>query len=521
MKTAVPGAERGDAQSPVTGSRIAHNTLLNFAGQAVPILVALVSMPFVTRGLGAERFGLLGIAWVVLGYASVFDLGLGRATTRFVAEALGTGQVARVPRLIWTSVIVQCGFAVLGAVVMFSVTPVLITGILHIPADLVAESRTSLQVLALALPAVMVSGSLRGALEALQRFDLVNAIRSPSSAANYLAPLLGVVLGWGLPKIVILLVLVRWLTLLAWGVAVIRYQPGSMSVLVVDRGELKRLASFGGWVMAANVASPLLIYLDRLLLGGWQSLAAVGYYTAPVETVNRTSIIPSSIVQTIFPTISGMGDDYGKLSRLYAKAVKFMLVIMGMLVLVLVILSSPILTVLSGADFALYGASAFRVLCVGALVNSLARISYALLDGTGRPDILSKLLVLELPAYVGIAWWLIPRYGVLGAGLASSIRLAGDTLLAGFVAHRSGHLRLSDWRQERVPVLAVALVVTLVFAFAASSLDRNLVSVVGAAVAVSASYGAVAWRFAFSAEDRSIVPRLLLGYAAVLKGRRS
>lgn len=81
-----------DRSVEIRGSLLAHNTLLNFIGQAVPLLVGVVTIPFIVQGLGTERFGLLSLAWVILGYFTIFDLGLGRATTNFVAEALGKGE---------------------------------------------------------------------------------------------------------------------------------------------------------------------------------------------------------------------------------------------------------------------------------------------------------------------------------------------------------------------------------------------------------------------------------------------
>jgi len=77
--------------SNISGKLLARNTLLNFIGQILPLIVGVVTIPFVIQGLGTERFGLLSLAWVVLGYFAIFDLGLGRATTKFVAEALGRG----------------------------------------------------------------------------------------------------------------------------------------------------------------------------------------------------------------------------------------------------------------------------------------------------------------------------------------------------------------------------------------------------------------------------------------------
>lgn len=92
----------------VSGSLLAHNALLNFIGQAVPLLVGMVTIPFIVRGLGTDCFGLLSLAWVILGYFAIFDLGLGRATTKFAAEALGKGDEEQIPRLIWTTVMLSC-----------------------------------------------------------------------------------------------------------------------------------------------------------------------------------------------------------------------------------------------------------------------------------------------------------------------------------------------------------------------------------------------------------------------------
>jgi hypothetical protein len=43
----------------ISGRLLVRNTLLNFLGQAVPWLVGVVAIPFIGRGLGTERFGLL------------------------------------------------------------------------------------------------------------------------------------------------------------------------------------------------------------------------------------------------------------------------------------------------------------------------------------------------------------------------------------------------------------------------------------------------------------------------------
>ena len=182
----------------ISGSMLARNTLLNLIGQAVPLLVAVVAIPFVVRGLGTERFGLLSLAWVVLGYFTIFDLGLGRATTKYVAEALGKGEEDQVPHIIWTAVTVQAIMGFVGAIVLLGITDLLVGRVLNIPPELLGEARVTFHLLALSIPVVLISSSFSGVLEAAQRFDLINAVRDPLQHLIYCSSTGGTVSGTGL-----------------------------------------------------------------------------------------------------------------------------------------------------------------------------------------------------------------------------------------------------------------------------------------------------------------------------------
>src|SRR5258705_13553401 len=71
-----------------SGRLLARNAVWNLLGNGTPMIVAVVCIPILIRGLGKERFGVLTLVWAVIGYASLFDLGLGRALTQLVARKL-------------------------------------------------------------------------------------------------------------------------------------------------------------------------------------------------------------------------------------------------------------------------------------------------------------------------------------------------------------------------------------------------------------------------------------------------
>src|SRR6266487_2940379 len=126
---------------PSRGSLVARNTLLNLLGQLLPLAVGVATIPVIVPALGEERFGLLGLMWAVLGYFSVLDFGLGRATTKFVAQYAAQGDERALHRVATLAVASQTGIGVLAGIALAALTPLVVATVLHVPAALHAEAR--------------------------------------------------------------------------------------------------------------------------------------------------------------------------------------------------------------------------------------------------------------------------------------------------------------------------------------------------------------------------------------------
>jgi O-antigen/teichoic acid export membrane protein len=492
----------------IRGTLLARNTLLNLAGQVIPLLIGVATIPYVVRGLGTERFGILSIAWVLLGYFSLFDLGLGRATTKFVAEALGRHEAQKLPGLVWTSLAFQVLSGLVGSLVVAALTPLLVERVLKIPAGLVAETKLTFFVLAVSLPVVLATNALRGVLEAAQRFDLVNYIKLPASASVFLLPAIALPFGLGLPGIVVLLVLARLGATLGYLGFCLRLFPVLRHRPSFDSTMVRPLVGFGGWVTISNVIGPLLTYMDRLLIGALISIAAVGYYTAPYEAITRLWILPGSLTATLFPAFSSMGASdttRAELGRLYARSVKSLLLVMGPLVALIIVFAPQILGLWLGQDFAEKGTLAMQILSLGLLVSSLGSVPFSLLQGTGRPDLSAKFHLLELPIYAVLAWSLIGSMGIAGAALAWTLRFTLDTILHFVAAAKLRLVPLGALAQKGlVRSMAGLFVLGLVLALAvllAGALPRQLLL----ATLLVASFGFAAWSFFLDSSERRIL----------------
>jgi len=505
-------AESNNQGAEVGGSAIIRNTLLNLIGQAVPLLIGVVTIPHIMRGLGTERFGLLSLAWVILGYFTVFDLGLGRATTKYVAEALGKGEEDDVACLVWTAATVQTILGLLGTFVLASVTSLLVERILNIPPGLVEEAKATFHILALGIPVVLVTSSFSGALEAAHRFDLINAVMIPSSTLTFLLPFAGILLGASLPGIVVLILLARLATLSAFVALNLHISPklrrysGSFVLF-------PRLFSFGGWVTVSNIARPILVYLDRFLIGSLLSMAAVSYYTAPYEAVTRLRIIPGSLARTLFPAFSVLEgtQDGEKLGMLFARSIKYGLLVLGPIALAIGLFAMEIMKLWLGGEFAMKSTVVLRILAPGVLVNSLAYTPLALLQAIGRPDLPAKFNLLEVPVFIGIAWPLISEWGIAGAAGAWTLRVALDAVLLYIAAFKVCGLQPRLMATADIGLTAIALLLIAGIACALKILTNDL-PLLAQSIILSAFFAVSAWiiwRNLLDALDREVVLRVL------------
>jgi O-antigen/teichoic acid export membrane protein len=391
----------------------------------IPISVVLFTLPILSRELGPDRFGLLSLLWAILGYLTLLELGLTTATTKYAAESLALGRNNEVPRIVWTAAVAQAILSIAGATTIVGLTPVLVEHVLNIPDFLREDARSGFYIICLAVPIVIVTGSLSGVLEAAQRFDLVSVVRIISTVLGYLGPVGAISLGLPFPWAVGTIVLAKFTALLVLLVLDVAVFP-ALATPRLDWGILRKLLTFGGWVAAARALNPALLYLDRFLIAWLLPIAAVGYYTAPFEIVSRLGIISASVASAFFPVFSSMGQ-HDRLQNIYMRGLRWILALASPLVLGLALFAEEVLRVWLGPDFGEESAGVFRLLLAGGLVGMLAPLANSLLQSQGRPDILPKVYLAEVPLNIGLVWLLVSRAGLAGAAASFLVRAILET----------------------------------------------------------------------------------------------
>lgn len=483
-----------------SGRLLARNTVWNLIGNGAPLIVAVFSIPILVHGLGKDRFGVLTLAWALIGYASLFDIGLGRALTQLVAKKLGSGEDHEIPTLAWTSLLLMLGLGVAGAAVIIAISPWLVHHALRVPEALQAEVVVAFRLLGLSVPVVIVTAGLRGLLEAHQRFKLVNALRIPIGVFTFAGPLLVLPFSQSLGPVVGILVAGRVVTCLAYLLVCFRVVPELGRRVAWHGPSAGPLLRFGGWMTVSNVVSPVMVYMDRFVIGAMASITAVAYYATPYEVVTKLLLFPAALVGVIFPAFSAsFANDRSKAALLFGRSVKYILLALFPIILLIVAFAQQGLTLWLGAEFARQSTRVVQWLAVGVLANSLALVPFCFVQGVGRPDLTAKLHLLELPIYVGVLLWLVRTCGIDGAAIAWAARVSVDCILLFVVARRllpessAGVFQIFGGLAGAVSILAAAVV----------SLPPWFKLI--ALLAALAGFGVAAWQFFLTPKEKAFI----------------
>jgi len=433
-----------------------RNFLLNAFGNAAPALIALIAVPVIAHHAGTARLGFLGLAWTLIGYLGLLDLGLARVVARRVAQAATAAQFAIERALVLRICLMLFGLAAVLSVLLALVPAQAVIG-RTTDAALVAEAQSALHIVLLTLPLVVVTGVLRGVLEGRQQFGVSNLLKIVFGALSFLAPTLIVLFTPTLPALVAGIAASRVLAFIAHAWA-------AHTALPADAGggarpPLRPLLVEGGWYTVTSVVGPLMVNFDRFAVTALCALTAAAYYIVPQDVVLRMLLLPAALASTIFPMLAqahGQSDatrqhEVGERSFVAALALALPMA------LGLAVLAEPALRLWMGEAFALGSAGVTAMFAVGFLANSVAQVPYAALQAAGRADLTGKLHLTELPFYMALMLPLTFYAGLPGAAFAWSLRALIDAWFLLWLAGRHGHMRAVG--REAASLLGCALLV--------------------------------------------------------------
>lgn len=443
---------------------IKRNIAANFAGRGWSALMAIIFVPLYVRFLGVESYGLLGFMLSIQGLLALLDLGLSYAATRELARHHHDRIASDILR---TYEIVYWMAAVFLGCLVVMCAP-WIAAWTNYSTLTKAEVITAVQIFGIALAFLWPSTLYNGCLAGLERQVALNSLTAMISTARsggavlvlwLWSPSLEAMLGW---QVLVNLAASMWLRYQVWRVV------GNRQHAAFKMHILKNTAHYAAGVSGILVLLTLLSQMDKLFLTRYLSLSEFGYYAVATTVASVFSYLATPVSSALFPRLvkSIENGNHAAIENLYHRGAQLIALAVIPVAAVLVFFATDILFVWTHDQVLVQRVAPILVFLAAASgVNALVQLSYTLQAAAGWNRVVFYLHLASVMIMAPTFYYVIPRYGAVGAAAAWLTIYSAHLLVGPMFMHRrlmQGHYRRWLLQDIGLPALASIGVIGLV-----------------------------------------------------------
>ena len=189
----------------------------------------------------------------------------------------------------------------------------------------------------------------------------------------------------------------------------------------------RRLMNFGLQSYGIDVLRSIGMQINQLLVVGFLSPATMGLYVVALSIASMLQVIQSSISRVLLPKVSAR--PLPEVIVQVGRAARISGAVTSLLAAGLVLFGPLLLHLLYGPRF-VGGSVLLRLLAAEAVFSSTTSVLIQTFSAQGRPGIVTLLQAAGLALSVPLLFLLIPRFGLVGAGIALLVATVARFALA-------------------------------------------------------------------------------------------
>ncbi len=440
------------------------NVIWNFTGQIWMLSLGFFATPYIVRTMNVSLYGIYSLVWVIIGYFSFLQLGLGTAATKYIAQYFAVKEDEKIRKTFWACLTIYSVMGIVGTGTIVLLSRVIVERMLRIPPEFKDTAIFVIRLGSLGFLVTMVMSVISGVIQAVGRFDVLNLRGIVFGTLQIGLTVFLLKAGLSLKEIIISNLLIDLFGIYVLWIWLKKIFP-FLAKPVWDKGSAVSLFRFGGFVTVSGIAGPILSNIEKLFLTSLRPILTLTYYSVPFGLMDKLAVIRSSFSSVLFPAFSSLQDSHDKKfnQELYERSTLYILLLYSFFVLFFIIYGRLFLAAWIGRDFAAYSTWILAILAVAGVVNAIAAPAMNVLQGFDKPHIPAFFHVVEAIVYIPSAYLLIRRFGGSGAALAWFLRVLLDTILLHLASCRLFGESIFRWyarlmAHSFIPVSACAFV---------------------------------------------------------------
>ena len=435
--------------------RLARGVKASLLARVVHIATNSALLVVLTRYLlEPGEYGQLYFALSILGIAILFSaLGIPKATARYVTEYAETDE-SQIPYLIERSLLVLLVLCGTVALVMAAGRG-LIADLLGRPAI-----EPFLLVGAVFVAAKSLQTYVKTLFQGFNRVTYSAIVSAVNGVARLTLAVLFVVLGFGALGALAGYVAAYVLSsLLGLGILYAKFYRRYERAAEPEEGLLRRVIEYSVPTAATRAGVVLDSRVDSLLLGVLAGTVAVGFYTVARQIADVCIVPAQSLGYTITPALGEQkaADQASRAARLYERSLENVLLLYVPAGAGLILVAEPAIRYIFTEDY-LGAVPVVQLFSLFILVRAVHKITGSGLDYLGLARIRAIARTTTALGNVGLNLLLSPRYGAVGAGVATVTTYSLYTFVNVYYIHREFSLRLGFLAKRLAQIIAITAV---------------------------------------------------------------
>jgi O-antigen/teichoic acid export membrane protein len=454
--------------------------------------------------LGSEYGGIYFLsASIILIAQSIAFFGVPMAVIRYTAIFKGKGDESRIKGSIYSSLLLGIIFSSLVTLLLYLTSNYLAQNIFHKP-----DIAFILKYLSLSIPFINITYILSRATRAFKGMKyevyticLVEPFTKISLAFLFLQK------GWGIEGVIIAYITSSFVGMLL-SIFYARKSFSHWHKEIAPIYQYKKIISFSFPALLIGFFSILIIKIDILILGYLSSAKEVGIYNIAAKIAYINNLIFISFNAIFSPIISELytKNEHAKLNDLFKVQSRWILTVSLPIGLLLILFANPILNLI-GQEF-IIGSMCLIILSLSMiLISFMASVEIMLVySGKVYLNLLNSFAVCIISVILNFL--LIPRFGIMGAAMATGISLTGISLVR--LTQVTKIMRLNPLNKKMGKPLFSAMA-----AFLFTFLLKNMISLTGIIWLILyitmflSSYAAILYFIGLEKEDSLIMRQVM------------
>jgi O-antigen/teichoic acid export membrane protein len=203
-----------------------------------------------------------------------------------------------------------------------------------------------------------------------------------------------------------------------------------------DWVKIKELLGFGKWIWAATALVFLVNQGDDLVVGRMLGTAALGFYQMAYRIANLTATeIAEVVARVAFPAYARLQDEKNTLRKAFMDTTRLTLFISTLPMILIVLLAADLTAVVLGKKW-MPMVPAMQVLALVGLARAVAATTRPVLLAVARPDVETKLKILQLILLAALIVPLSIKWEILGTAIAVLVSAGVMAIASGVAASK-------------------------------------------------------------------------------------